>query len=117
MRISREKLNSEAEKTGFRPEVLEKTAQALHLLNSIDNHPYLKGKFALKGGTALNLFILEVPRLSVDIDLNYIGAADVEAMRKERETVDQALHAVISREDFSINVCPLRINTPAVSGH
>jgi len=28
----------------------------------------------LKGGTALNLFLLDLPRLSVDIDLNYIGA-------------------------------------------
>lgn len=26
--------------------------------------------FALKGGTAINLFIRDLPRLSVDIDLN-----------------------------------------------
>ena len=30
------------------------------------------GKFALKGGTAINLFIREMPRLSVDLDLIYI---------------------------------------------
>lgn len=29
-------------------------------------------QFALKGGTALNLFIHDLPRLSVDIDLTYI---------------------------------------------
>ncbi len=28
--------------------------------------------FALKGGTAINLFVREFPRLSVDIDLAYI---------------------------------------------
>ena len=28
--------------------------------------------FALKGGTAINLFIRDVPRLSVDIDLTYL---------------------------------------------
>lgn len=28
--------------------------------------------FALKGGTAINLFLREVPRLSVDIDLVYV---------------------------------------------
>lgn len=28
--------------------------------------------FALKGGTAINLFIREMPRLSVDIDLTYL---------------------------------------------
>ncbi len=28
--------------------------------------------FALKGGTAINLFIRNMPRLSVDIDLTYL---------------------------------------------
>ena len=28
--------------------------------------------FALKGGTAINLFIRDMPRLSVDIDLTYL---------------------------------------------
>ena len=28
--------------------------------------------FALKGGTAINLFVCDLPRLSVDIDLVYL---------------------------------------------
>lgn len=28
--------------------------------------------FALKGGTAINLFIRDLPRLSIDIDLTYV---------------------------------------------
>ena len=32
--------------------------------------------FALKGGTAINLFVREMPRLSVDIDLTYLPTAD-----------------------------------------
>lgn len=28
--------------------------------------------FALKGGTAINLFVRDMPRLSVDIDLAYL---------------------------------------------
>lgn len=32
--------------------------------------------FALKGGTAINLFVREMPRLSVDIDLTYLPVAD-----------------------------------------
>ncbi len=32
--------------------------------------------FALKGGTAINLFIRDLPRLSVDIDLTYLPLAD-----------------------------------------
>jgi Nucleotidyl transferase AbiEii toxin, Type IV TA system len=32
--------------------------------------------FALKGGTAINLFVRDVPRLSVDIDLTYLPVED-----------------------------------------
>ena len=32
--------------------------------------------FALKGGTAINLFLRDLPRLSVDIDLTYLPIAD-----------------------------------------
>ena len=31
--------------------------------------------FALKGGTAINLFVRDMPRLSVDIDLTYVPVA------------------------------------------
>ena len=31
----------------------------------------------------LNLFVLDLPRLSVDIDLNYVGSADLEVMLAE----------------------------------
>lgn len=80
MRISSEKLSAEGELTGFRPEVLEKVAHLLSLLDSFKSHPFLKGKLAIKGGTALNLFVFDVPRLSIDIDLNYVGAESREDM-------------------------------------
>ena len=32
--------------------------------------------FAMKGGTAINLFIRDLPRLSVDIDLTYLPVQD-----------------------------------------
>ncbi|MFH1008196.1 MAG: nucleotidyl transferase AbiEii/AbiGii toxin family protein, partial [Candidatus Latescibacterota bacterium] len=65
-----------------------------------------KDKLVLKGGTALNLFIFDVPRLSIDIDLNYVGAADREAMLAERPKVEEALQAVFSREGFSVRRVP-----------
>ena len=33
-------------------------------------------RFALKGGTAINFFIRDMPRLSVDIDLTYLAVED-----------------------------------------
>jgi predicted nucleotidyltransferase component of viral defense system len=40
--------------------------------------PFLKNteQFALKGGTAINFFIQDMPRLSVDIDLTYVPLDD-----------------------------------------
>lgn len=106
MNISRKKLQQEAAATGFRPEVLEKVAMLLGILNGIQAHPYLRGKLALKGGTALNLFIFDVPRLSVDIDLNYIGEAELDRMKTERPNVEKALHAVFAREGLTVRHIP-----------
>ncbi|MGB3222809.1 MAG: nucleotidyl transferase AbiEii/AbiGii toxin family protein [Desulforhopalus sp.] len=106
MKISYEKLIAQAEATGFRLDVLEKVAHLLGLLEALGSHPFLKGKLALKGGTALNLFVFNVPRLSVDIDLNYVGAEDREAMLAERPRIEQAVQAVFAREGFTVRRMP-----------
>ena len=95
-----------AEKTGFRIEMIEKVLLLINLLNTLNSHPFLKGKWVLKGGTALNLFFLNLPRLSVDIDLNYIGALGREQMLAERPGIEQAAQAVFSREGFIIKRLP-----------
>ena len=102
MKISRERLLAEAQNTGFRPEILEKVVHLLNLLERFQEHPFLKQRLALKGGTALNLFLLDLPRLSVDIDLNYIGAVERDTMLGERSKVEAALEAVCSRESLRV---------------
>lgn len=47
--------------------------------------------FALKGGTALNLFIRNMPRLSVDIDLAYLPVQDREISLKN---IDEAMKRI-----------------------
>jgi hypothetical protein len=106
MNISRERLLVEAEATGFRAEILEKVFHLFGLLEGFRSHPFLKDRLALKGGTALNLFFFDLPRLSVDIDLNYIGAVARETMLTERPKVEQAIQDVSSREGFAIRRMP-----------
>lgn len=105
MRISKERLFSVAEVTGFRAEVLEKAIHLLNLLEGFRKHPFLKNRLALKGGTALNLFLFDLPRLSVDIDLNYVGAVEREVMLAERPKLEEAIRAVCEREGFTIRRC------------
>lgn len=106
MKTSRQRLLAEADATGFRPDVLEKVFHLLRLLEGFRAHPYLRDRLALKGGTAANLFLFDLPRLSVDIDLNYVGAADRETMLEQRPKVEQAVQAVCSREDLAIRHLP-----------
>jgi len=82
--------------------VLEKVIHLLYLLGTIQTHPFLQGRLALKGGTALNLFLFEAPRLFVDIDLNYVGAAPRDGMMTERPKLEDALRAVFGREGFPV---------------
>jgi predicted nucleotidyltransferase component of viral defense system len=60
----------------------------------------------IKGGTALNLFIFNVPRLSVDIDFNYTGSLLKETMLEERPRLEQALRAVCDREGYVVRKIP-----------
>ena len=55
--------------SGFQPRTLDKVERLLDLLDEMQRHPDLKGKLAMHGGTAINLFMLDIPRLSVDIDI------------------------------------------------
>lgn len=106
MKFSPSEVLQAAEATGFKAEMVEKVLHLLNLLNTLNSHQFLKGKWVLKGGTALNMFRLDLPRLSVDIDLNYIGALDREEMLAERPKIEQAAQAVFSREGFSTKRVP-----------
>ena len=55
--------------------------------------------FALKGGTAINLFLREMPRLSVDIDLTYLLVSDRDAaltdIRSQLATIAEAIQRFV----------------------
>jgi predicted nucleotidyltransferase component of viral defense system len=45
--------------------------ETARLLTQVAPVVFVDDQFALKGGTAINLFICDVPRLSVDLDLAF----------------------------------------------
>ena len=106
MKFSSSEILPTAGFTGFRVEMVEKVLHLLNLLNALNSHPFLKGKWVLKGGTAWNMFMFDLPRLSVDIDINYIGAMDREEMLRDRPKIEQAAQAVFSREGFTTKRVP-----------
>jgi len=102
MSVSKERLISEAEATGFSAAMLEKVLNLLAVLDALNRHPATSGKLALKGGTAINLFLFDVPRLSVDIDLNYVGSGDRDTMLQDRPKVLAAVRAICQREGLTV---------------
>ncbi len=67
--------------------------------------------FALKGGTAINLFLRDMPRLSVDIDLTYIPVADRASSLKE---IDAAMRRIA--KEIERGVPGARVSASATKG-
>ncbi|MFA5485822.1 MAG: nucleotidyl transferase AbiEii/AbiGii toxin family protein [Bacilli bacterium] len=88
------KLNSLAKEFNYNRDSLEKVLRLTTFLKLFNTHEQLKGKYVLKGGTAINLCLFDLPRLSVDIDLNFNGDYSKEEMEKIR-----ALHNKIITEE------------------
>jgi len=106
MRLDPGQLQREAADNGFQAEPFEKVVHLLDLLDAIIGHPFLADRLVLKGGTALNIFLYDLPRLSMDIDLNYIGALDREIMLAERPRVEEAIQAACERQGLRVRRVP-----------
>ena len=87
---------------GFQPRTLDKVERLLDLLEEMQRHPDLKGKLAMHGGTAINLFMLDVPRLSVDIDISYVGALPREQMLAERPSIERGIMEVGKAQGYDV---------------
>ncbi len=87
----------------FLPETTDKVERLLDVLEEMTEHPLLKGRFAVYGGTAINLFMLDIPRLSVDIDATYIGSSERDSMLAIKPEIEQAIDDVAHALGYSID--------------
>ena len=81
---------------------IEKVERLLEVLAALRDDPLLRDAFVLHGGTALNVFADDVPRLSVDLDLMFVAERDVDAMRAVRRGIDARLREVISKLGYVV---------------
>lgn len=99
--MSKEQLFKLAKGNQYRPEILEKVLKLMQILQQFISQPYLRDRLVLKGGTGLNLFQFEnLPRLSVDIDLNYIGSPDRAKMLQEKSLINQTIYKILEDNKF-----------------
>lgn len=90
----------------FEPRTVDKVERLLDLVDEMERHPALKDKLALHGGTAINLFMLDVPRLSVDIDVSYIGSVSHEDMLVDRPRIEAGIEAVAQALGYAVELHP-----------
>ena len=90
-----------AKETNFIKDNVEKVMRLADILEFVFTSKW-KDKLALKGGTAINLFYRELPRLSVDIDLDYIGDTK-EEMEKDKEELWSFLQMALFQKNYSLS--------------
>ena len=77
-------LSKIANEYNFVRDTLEKALRLVDVLAYLNANPLTKDKLALKGGTAINLTVFNLPRLSVDIDMDFcmnVGRDDMRELR------------------------------------
>ena len=105
MNFDESTINAVHQQTGFDQLYIEKVLRLLGILELFFSTPVLKDKYVLKGGTALNLFYFQLPRLSVDIDLNYLGL-DREIMLADRREHESVLSELLRANGYNLKRVP-----------
>ena len=91
MNYTKQYLTELASKTNFIKDNLEKVLRLSEILRFLNSDQYFRGKFALKGGTAINLTSVELPRLSVDIDLDFTSNLAKEEIVEAKTKISKRL--------------------------
>lgn len=102
-RYSRDFFARRSEDTGFVRDTLEKVHRLVDILEYFNRNPLLRESVALKGGTAINLTIFNLPRLSVDIDLDYLKPVGRNAMLAERQHITADILKYMETQNYSLS--------------
>jgi len=92
-----------AKEHGFVRDTFEKVLRLKEILSFINEHEGLESQLALKGGTAINMAIFNLPRLSVDIDMDFMTNFSKEKMLIAREQITQLLKKYMSEEGYVLS--------------
>lgn len=96
-------LGKQAKELGFVRDTYEKVCRLTEILRFFESDDLL-GKFlALKGGTAINLTIFNLPRLSVDIDLDFSENLTRDEMMASRTQINNRIGKYMIANDYSLS--------------
>lgn len=96
-------LGKQANDLGFVRDTFEKICRLTDVLNFFDNDSLLGQTLALKGGTAINLTIFELPRLSVDIDLDFTEDMTRDEMLSSRYLINDRIKKYMNANGYLLS--------------
>ena len=94
-------LTEQARRLGFITAPFEKMTRLTEILRFLNDTDELRESLALKGGTAINLTVFNLPRLSVDIDLDFTENLTREETRVKRDKINELLERYMTAEGYA----------------
>ena len=91
-----------ANEYGFQRDTFEKVLRLKTVLEFIQEDTLLRDHLVLKGGTSINLTVFALPRLSVDIDMDYIPNDSREDMLETRNKISDLLKDYMESEGYRL---------------
>jgi len=103
LQFDRITLGRQAKELGVVRDTYEKVCRLTDILAFIAGDDLLSNSLALKGGTAINLTLFDLPRLSVDIDLDYALNTDREEMLAHREIIAGHIRKYMQANGYALS--------------
>lgn len=99
--LTKKEIDYIAKKNSYTPNNVEKVMRLSSILDALNKLSEFKGKLILKGGTAINIVVCEkLPRLSVDIDLDFHENMSKENLKEEREIINKAIDVYCEQNGY-----------------
>jgi predicted nucleotidyltransferase component of viral defense system len=100
---NKNELGKTANKYGFVRDTFEKVLRLKEILFYCNTNSFLSEHLVLKGGTAINMLIFDLPRLSVDIDMDFIPNVTKEEMMDARTKISSIIKDYLSIEGYRLS--------------
>lgn len=101
--FDKQQLARTAREKGFVRDTYEKVLRLASVLRDFSEDEILSQHLVLKGGTAINLMFVNVPRLSVDIDLDVIADVMGDELQELRKVLTQRITSLMGKEGYLLS--------------
>jgi predicted nucleotidyltransferase component of viral defense system len=100
---NRRELDDRAHEYGFNRDMFEKALRLKTILEFLNSNEYMRDHLLLKGGTAINLTVFNLPRLSVDIDLDFVPNLNRDETINERTRLTEILKRYMEEQGYLLS--------------